>query len=54
MVVVFEGKTVNDVWGQAFEALSEQAKAGYEAGSRDGAIVDVLRLTIFLHSRIVD
>ena len=47
MVVVFEGKTVNDVWGQAFEALSEQAKAGYEAGSRDGVVVGEICDAVF-------
>lgn len=36
---VFEGKTVNEVWEQAFGALKEQAEAGFADSSRDGAVV---------------
>ena len=39
MVTVFNGKTVNDVWLEAFNALQAQAEEGYTAGSRDGAVV---------------
>lgn len=38
-ITVFEGRTVNDVWEQAFDALSNQAKNGYKAGSRDGEVI---------------
>ena len=47
MVTIFNGKSVNDVWTQAFEALSEQAKKGYEAGSRDGAVVGEICDAVF-------
>lgn len=47
MVAIFNGKSVNDVWTQAFEALSEQAKKGYEAGSRDGAVVGEICDAVF-------
>lgn len=39
MVTIFEGRSVNDVWTAAYEALEAQAKQGYEKGSRDGAVV---------------
>ena len=38
-MIVFEGKTVNDVWEQAFLALKDQAEAGFTDSSRDGAVV---------------
>lgn len=38
-ITVFSGRTVNDVWTQAFQALNEQAKNNFSAGSRDGAVV---------------
>ncbi len=47
MVTIFNGKSVNDVWTQAFEALSEQAEKGYEAGSRDGAVVGEICDAVF-------
>lgn len=47
MVTIFNGKSVNDVWTQAFEALSEQAKKGYEAGSRDGSVAGEICDAVF-------
>lgn len=38
-MIAFEGKTVNEVWEQAFDALSKQASEGFEDSSRDGAVV---------------
>lgn len=38
-ITVFEGKTVNAVWEQAFNELANQATQGFTAGSRDGAVV---------------
>lgn len=38
-ITVFEGRTVNDVWTQAFEALMAQAEAGVLDSSRDGNVV---------------
>ena len=39
MITVFEGKTVDDVQAQAFDALHSIAKTGYKADSRDGGVV---------------
>lgn len=47
MVTVFNGKTVNDVWLEAFTALQAQAEAGYTAGSRDGAVVGEICDVVF-------
>lgn len=47
MVTVFEGRSVNDVWGQAFEALSAQAKQGRMEGSRDGFVVGEICDAVF-------
>lgn len=38
-MVVFTGKTVNEVWEQAFNALSDQAVKGFNNSSRDGDVV---------------
>lgn len=38
-MIVFEGKTVNDVWEEAFLALKNQAEDGFTDSSRDGAVV---------------
>lgn len=38
-MIIFEGKTVNDVWEEAFLALKDQAEAGFTDSSRDGAVV---------------
>lgn len=38
-MVVFTGKTVNEVWEQAFNALADQAAKGFSDSSRDGAVV---------------
>jgi len=38
-MVVFTGKTVNEVWEQAFSALDMQAAKGFTDSSRDGAVV---------------
>lgn len=47
MVTVFNGKTVNDVWLEAFNALQAQAEEGYNAGSRDGAVVGEICDAVF-------
>ena len=47
MVTVFNGKTVNDVWLKAFNALQAQAEEGYTAGSRDGAVVGEICDAVF-------
>ena len=38
-MIVFESKSVNGVWEQAFTALSKLADQGFEDSSRDGAVV---------------
>ena len=38
-MIVFTGKTVNEVWEQAFTALKDQAEAGFADSSRDGSVV---------------
>lgn len=38
-MIVFESKSVNGVWEQAFTALSKLAAQGFEDSSRDGAVV---------------
>lgn len=39
MISIYQGRSVNDVWQQAFADLVKQASEGYENGSRDGAVV---------------
>ena len=46
-VTVFQGKTVNDVWVEGFEALRTQAKEGYTADSRDGSVVGEILDAVF-------
>lgn len=38
-MIVFEGRTVNDVWEKAFDALQTQAAEGFTDSSRDGDVV---------------
>lgn len=38
-MIIFNGKTVNEVWESAFHALAEQAENGFADSSRDGAVV---------------
>jgi len=38
-MIVFTGKTVNEVWEKAFDALREQAEGGFTDLSRDGSVV---------------
>lgn len=38
-MILFTGKTVNNVWEQAFSALGKQAAQGFTDSSRDGAVV---------------
>lgn len=38
-MIFFDGKTVNDVWEEAFLALKNQAEDGFTDSSRDGAVV---------------
>lgn len=47
MVTVFEGRSVNDVWGQAFEALAAQAEQGRMDSSRDGSVVGEICDAVF-------
>lgn len=47
MVTVFNAKTVNEAWEKGFEALQAQAVQGYEAGSRDGAVVGEICDAVF-------
>lgn len=47
MVTVFKAKSVNEAWEQGFEALMRQAKEGYQADSRDGAVVGEICEAVF-------
>lgn len=47
MLAVFEGKTVNDAWLEAFNALQAKAEEGYTAGSRDGDVVGEICDAVF-------
>ena len=47
MVTVFDGYSVNDVWGQAFEALASQAEQGRMEVSRDGSVVGEICDAVF-------
>ena len=38
-MIVLSGKTVNEVWEKAFDALSIQASEGFQDSSRDGSVV---------------
>ncbi len=38
-MIIFEGRTVNDVWEKAFDALQSQAAEGFTDSSRDGGVV---------------
>lgn len=38
-MIIFEGRTVNDVWEKAFDALQTQAAEGFTDSSRDGNVV---------------
>lgn len=38
-MIVFTGKTVNEVWEKAFDTLREQAEGGFTDLSRDGSVV---------------
>lgn len=48
-ITVFEGKSVNAVWTQAFEALEAQAKEGFQDASRDGNVVgEIINAAFFV------
>lgn len=47
MVTVFEGKSVNDVWSLAFDALERKALEGFTDGSRDGQVVGEICDAVF-------
>lgn len=47
MVTVFAGKTVDEVWSAAFEALFEKAKDGFNNSSRDGSVVGEILDAVF-------
>lgn len=47
MITVFEARTVNEAWEKGFEALRAQAEKGYQAGSRDGAVVGEICDAVF-------
>lgn len=44
---VFNGKTVNEVWEQAFLALQSQAEKGFTDSSRDGDVVGEITDAVF-------
>ena len=46
-VTVFTAKTVNEAWEKGFDALRAQAEKGYQAGSRDGAVVGEICDAVF-------
>lgn len=47
MVTVFQDKTVDNVWVQAFKALATQAQDGFGANSRDGDVVGEICDAVF-------
>lgn len=47
MVMVFQGKTVDNVWVQAFKKLATQAQDGFGASSRDGDVVGEICDAVF-------
>lgn len=47
MVTVFQDKTVDNVWVQAFKALATQAQEGFEASSRDGDVIGEICDAVF-------
>lgn len=47
MVTVFEGKSVNEVWGKAFNALAGMAEKSFKDPSRDGAVVGEICDAVF-------
>lgn len=46
-VTVFEGKTVNDVWEQAYDRLASMAKESFKDASRDGPVVGEICDAVF-------
>lgn len=46
-VTVFNAKTVNEAWEQAFEALKAQANEGFNDTSRDGEVVGEITDAVF-------
>ena len=46
-VTVFNAKTVNEAWEQAFEALKAQANEGFNDTSRDGGVVGEITDAVF-------
>lgn len=46
-VTVFNAKTVDEAWLKAFNALAAQAEKGYNADSRDGAVVGEICDAVF-------
>lgn len=50
MNLVFQGKTVNEAWEEAYDELAYQASNGHTQGSRDGDVVgEVLNATFIVH-----
>lgn len=47
MVTVFQDKTVDNVWVQAFKVLATQAQDGFGASSRDGDVVGEICDAVF-------
>lgn len=47
MVTVFDGRSVDEVWGKAFAALATQAEKGYKSDSRDGGVVGEICDAVF-------
>ena len=47
MISVFEAKTVNEAWEQAFNCLAKQAQEGHSQESRDGDVVGEVLNAVF-------
>lgn len=46
-VTVFEGNSVNEVWGKAFDALADMAENSFKDPSRDGPVVGEICDAVF-------
>jgi len=48
MAIMFEGRTVNEVWEKAFAELNAQANSGFTDSSRDGDVVGEFLNAVFV------
>lgn len=48
MAIMFEGRTVNEVWEKAFTELNAQANSGFADSSRDGDVVGEFLNAVFV------